>query len=97
LKPGGSRDFLQLAATGWRVRPQAVLLVGDASFDPRNYLGFGNSDFVSTRMIETAAFKTASDDWLTDFKETGFATIPAGRLPVRTPADAALVVSKIVG
>jgi hypothetical protein len=48
-------------------------------------------------MIETAAFKTASDDWLTDFKQTGFATIPTGRLPVRTPADAALVVSKIVG
>jgi hypothetical protein len=95
--PFAIRDFLQFAATGWRVRPQAVLLVGDASFDPRNYLGFDDFDFVPTRMIETAAFKTASDDWLTDFKETGFATIPTGRLPVRTPADAALVVSKIVG
>jgi len=54
-------------------------------------------DFVPTRMIETAAFKTASDDWLTDFNETGFGTIPTGRLPVSTPSDAALVVSKIVG
>jgi uncharacterized repeat protein (TIGR01451 family) len=90
-------DYLQLAATSWSEPPQAVLLVGDASFDPRNYLGFGDFDFVPSRMIETAAFKTASDDWLTDFKQTGFATIPTGRLPVRTPADAALVVSKIVG
>jgi len=94
--PFALRDYLQMA-TGWRVRPQAVLLVGDASFDPRNYLGFGDFDFVPTRLIQTAAFKTASDDWLTDFKQTGFATIPTGRLPVRTPADAALVVSKIVG
>jgi hypothetical protein len=90
-------DYLQLAATSWSERPQAVLLVGDASFDPRNYLGFGDFDFVPTRLIETAAFKTASDDWLTDFKQTGFATIPTGRLPVRSPADAALIVSKIVG
>ena len=95
--PFAVQSYLQLAATSWRVRPQAVLLVGRASFDPRNYLGFGYLDFVPSRMIETAAFKTASDDWLTDFNQTGFATIPTGRLPVDTPADAALVVSKIVG
>ncbi len=94
--PFALRDYLQFAATKWRVRPSAVLLVGDASLDPRNYLGFGNFDFVPTRMIETAAFKTASDDWLTDFNQTGFATIPTGRLPVRTPDEAALLVSKIV-
>ncbi len=95
--PYALQNYLQFAATSWRTHPQAVLLVGGASFDPRNYLGFGENDFVPTRMIETAAFKTASDDWLTDFKQTGFATIPTGRLPVSTPAEAALVVSKIVG
>lgn len=94
--PYAIRDYLQFAAKQWRVRPRAVLLVGDASFDPRNYLGYGNLDFVPTRIIQTAAFKTASDDWFTDFNQTGFATIPTGRLPVRTPAEAALVVSKIV-
>jgi len=94
--PFAIRDYLQFAATQWRVKPSAVLLVGDASFDPRNYLGFGDFDFVPTRLIETQAFKTASDDWLTDFNQTGYATIPTGRLPVRTPAEAALVISKIV-
>jgi uncharacterized repeat protein (TIGR01451 family) len=90
------QNYLQWASTQWRTPPGAVLLVGDASFDPRNYLGFGDLDFVPTRIIETAAFKTASDDWFTDFKQTGFATIPTGRLPVQTAADAALAVSKIV-
>jgi hypothetical protein len=70
--------------------------VGDASLDPRGYLGVGDSDFVPTRIIETAAFKTASDDWFSDFRQNGFATIPTGRIPVRTAADTDLVVSKIV-
>ena len=95
--PQALLDYLELASTSWRTHPQAVLLVGDASFDPRNYLGFGESDFVPTRMIETAAFKTGSDDWFTDFKQTGFGTIPIGRLPVSTTAEGNLVVSKIVG
>lgn len=95
--PFALQSYLQLASSSWRTHPQAVMLVGDASFDPRNYLGFGESDFVPTRMIETAAFKTASDDWFTDFKQTGFGTIAIGRLPVSTTAEANLVVSKIVG
>ncbi len=95
--PFAIRSFLQNAASHWQRKPQAVLLVGDASMDPRNYLGFGDFDFVPTRIVETAAFKTASDDWFTDFQQNGFPTIPTGRLPVRTVADLDLVVSKIVG
>ena len=94
--PFAMRTFLQDAATRWQPKPQAVLLVGDASLDPRNFLGFGDFDFVPTRMIQTAAFKTASDDWFTDFLQNGYATIPTGRLPVRTAADIDLLVSKIV-
>jgi len=95
--PFALQDYLQVASTEWHRHPQAILLVGDASFDPRDYLGFGQSDFVPTRMIETAAFKTASDDWLTDFSQTGFGTIPIGRLPVGSVEEADLVVSKILG
>lgn len=94
--PFAIRSFLQDAATHWQRKPQAVLLVGDASMDPRNYLGLGDFDFVPTRIIETAAFKTASDDWFTDFLQNGYATIPTGRLPVRTSSDVDLLVSKIV-
>lgn len=94
--PFALRAYLYYAETEWREKPQSVLLLGDASFDPRGYLGLGDFDFVPTRIIETAAFKTASDDWLTDFQETGFATIPTGRIPARTPEEAALVISKIV-
>ena len=94
--PFAIRSFLQSAESNWIRKPQYLLLVGDASLDPRNYLGLGDFDFVPTRIVETAAFKTASDDWFSDFNQTGFATIATGRLPVRTASDAALVVSKIV-
>ncbi|MGB8473354.1 MAG: C25 family cysteine peptidase [Candidatus Acidiferrum sp.] len=94
--PYAIRDFLQSLESNSIRKPQYLLLVGDASLDPRNYLGLGDFDFVPTRIIETGAFKTASDDWFSDFKQTGFPTIATGRLPVRTTADAALVVSKIV-
>ncbi|MGB7282869.1 MAG: C25 family cysteine peptidase [Candidatus Acidiferrum sp.] len=94
--PYAIRDFLQSTQSNWIRKPQYLLLVGDASLDPRDYLGLGDFDFVPTRIIETAAFKTASDDWFSDFNQTGYATIATGRLPVRTASDAALVVSKIV-
>ena len=94
--PFAIRDFLQNAESHWSRKPQYLLLVGDASLDPRNYLGLGDFDFVPTRIIETAAFKTATDDWFSDFKQNGFETIATGRIPVRTASDAALAVSKIV-
>jgi hypothetical protein len=85
--PFAIRSFLMDAARRWQRKPQVLLLVGDASFDPSNYLGLGNFEFVP-RMIETAAFKTASDDWFSDFQQTGYATLATGRLPVRTAANA---------
>jgi uncharacterized repeat protein (TIGR01451 family) len=95
--PFAIQTFLQSAMNAWQTKPQAILLAGDASFDPRNYLGLGDLDFVPTRLIETAAFKTASDDWFSDFQQNGYATIATGRLPFDTTAEADLVVSKIVG
>ncbi len=45
-------DFLTLAKT-WREPPRFLLLAGDASFDPRNYLGLGDFDLVPTMNIDT--------------------------------------------
>jgi len=100
--PQAIRDFLALAKTTWARAPSYVLLVGDASFDPRNYSGAGYFDFVPTKEIDTGvateqtALETASDDWFTDFNGDGIADISTGRLPVRTLAEANQVVSKIV-
>jgi hypothetical protein len=100
--PQAIRDFLARANTIWATHPRYVLLVGDASYDPRNYQGFGKFDFLPTKLLDTGfrgqdtALETASDDWLTDFDGDGIADISIGRLPVRTLAEANLVVGKVV-
>jgi hypothetical protein len=94
--PQAIHDFLQRAMGAWTRQPCYLLLAGDASYDPKNYLGQGMNDLVPTRLIDTALTETASDDWLADFNGDGIADLAVGRLPIRTPADANNIVSKIV-
>lgn len=94
--PYAIREFLRSATANWKQRPRYLLLGGDASVDPRNYLGFGYLDFVPTKIIVTQELKTASDDWFSDFDNTGFAQIATGRLPARTASDAQTIVNKIL-
>jgi len=94
--PWAMRNFLQMAHTRWDGRPRFVMLVGDASFDPRNYLGLGDVDFVPTKLVATTFLETASDDWFVDFDGDDAADIPIGRLPVRTLAEAEALVGKLV-
>jgi len=95
--PQALRDFLQTATRNWTTKPKYLLLAGDASVDPRNFLGFGDFDFVPTRIIPTNQLMTASDDWFSDFSNSGVPALATGRLPVRTADDARAVVAKIVG
>ncbi|HEX3582855.1 MAG TPA: C25 family cysteine peptidase [Thermoanaerobaculia bacterium] len=95
--PQAIRSFIDAAVKSWKHAPKWVLLVGDASFDARNYFGLGAFDFVPTKMVPTVYLKTASDDWFTDFNGDGIADIPVGRIPVRTAGDATTVFSKIAG
>jgi len=92
--PEAIRAFCKLASN-WKRAPSAFLLLGDASVDPRNYLGMGTFDYVPTKLVRTLLLRTASDDWFTDFNDDGIADIPVGRIPVDTPAEAALVIGKI--
>ncbi len=94
--PQAITDFLARARTTWIKAPRYLLLVGDASYDYRNYEGGGNFDLVPTKLIDTVFMETGSDDTLTDFDGDGIPEIAVGRLPVRTVAEANLILSKIV-
>ncbi|HTA19670.1 MAG TPA: C25 family cysteine peptidase, partial [Polyangia bacterium] len=88
------RSFVQWTRTHWRVPPRFVLLVGDATFDPRNFLGLGDFDFAPTKLIDTTTMETASDDWYVDADLDGVPEIAIGRMPVRTVDQATTVVQK---
>jgi hypothetical protein len=94
--PYALKNFLSTAKAQWQLTPRFVLLVGDATFDPRNYLGAGNFDFVPTYLVDTAVLETASDDWYADFSGQGLPEMAIGRLPVRSAQVADALVSKIV-
>ena len=78
--PQAIKDFLTRANSSWQTPPRFVLLVGGASFDPRNYLGLGNMDFLPTKLLDTAYMETASDDWFADFNGDGLPDMAVGRL-----------------
>jgi hypothetical protein len=94
--PAALRNFIRWSSARWRKSPRFALLVGDATFDPRNYLGLENGNFVPTKFVDTRWMKTASDDWFADFNGDGLPGIAVGRIPVRTAADADAVVAKIL-
>ena len=95
--PQAIKAFLAGARTQWRPAPRYVILAGDATSDPRNYLGQPARDFVPTKIVDTEYMETASDDWFADFDGDAVPEMAVGRLPIRTPAEAAAVVDKIIG
>lgn len=91
------REFLTFALTRWQGKPGYVLLLGDASYDPRNYLGGGGAaaDIVPTGMIDADYLETASDESLADIDNDGVAEAAIGRLPVRNAEEAIFMVNKL--
>jgi hypothetical protein len=67
-------------------KQQYVLLLGDASYDPRNYNGqpTGSGNLVPTKMVNTVEIETGSDDALADFDSDGLPEMAVGRIPARS-------------
>jgi hypothetical protein len=95
--PLSIKDFVSYARTNWRRAPRYLLLTGDATYDPKNYLARGDFDLVPTKMVTTYHMETSSDDWFADLNGDGLAEMAVGRLPVRTVEEARSVVDKIIG
>jgi hypothetical protein len=91
------REFLRHALGEWHRPPAYLLLLGDSTLDPRDYLGYGVKDLVPSQVIETEYFETSSDAALADVDGDGVADLAVGRLPVGSLAEAQAVVAKIVG
>jgi hypothetical protein len=94
--PSAIKTFLNTASSKWSVAPHSVMLAGDASFDPRNYLGFGAYDFVPTGTVATSTGETASDDWFVDFNDDAHPDMAVGRIPSRTVQEASDTINKII-
>lgn len=101
--PTAIRQFLRYATATWPTKPEAVILVGDGSSDPRNYLGHGWPSLIPP-------YLAVVDPWLGETAcETCFAQLDGddpldeslfqpdlwiGRLPVKTVAELQALVAK---
>jgi hypothetical protein len=96
--PEAIRAFVQYVRAHWPApAPRYLLLAGDASYDPRGYLGGTEKDFIPTQMVRTAfSGWTASDVWyaLPDDSATALPALAVGRLPSQTPEQLATMVAK---
>jgi len=99
MDPEAIRAFVAHAYAVWSPRPAYLLLVGDGTWDPLNYLGTGTATWMPPYLAE-------ADPWLGEVPADnryvsvdGADTLPdlaVGRLPVNSISELDAAVSKIV-
>jgi len=92
------RNLLAYARLHWTgPAPAYACLFGDATLDPKNYLGFGNPDLVPTYSnyfeVFPLLFQWASDDFfgLLDGPGDQLLDVALGRLPAKNAAEASIM------
>lgn len=95
--PSAIRDYLAWQyERGGEPRLRYVLLVGDANYDERNYLGLPNRNFVSTKLLDGTFTERSSDNWFASFLgDDALPDVALGRLPVASVDQLADLVAKI--
>jgi hypothetical protein len=97
--PDAIRSFLRFARAQWATPPRFVLLVGDASYDPRGYAGPAGrtADLTPTCLVDTYFVgETASDHCYADLDDDLAPELAVGRLPAQTPQEIAALTDKII-
>ncbi|MBS1792432.1 MAG: hypothetical protein JSS81_01185 [Acidobacteria bacterium] len=87
-------NFLIYAKSNWQTGPNYVLLIGDATYDFRNYENRAFQSFVPTKLVDTVYEETGSDEALCDFNNDGLAELAVGRIPVRDTNTVTLALNK---
>jgi hypothetical protein len=97
-RPRAIRDFLSYAYHHWaQPSPRYVLLLGDATYDFKDYLRTGVKNQVPPLLLKTSYWLTASDPTYAAVNgEDVLPDLAIGRLPAKTVDEARLLVGKIV-
>jgi hypothetical protein len=93
------RDFLTYAYLNWQPpAPRYVLLVGDSSYDFKDNLMLGITNYVPAYLTFTQFMgETLTDEWFVEI--SGDDAVPdlyVGRLPAQSAAEAGIMVDKIL-
>jgi hypothetical protein len=95
--PDAVRDFLAFAFHHWTEPPRYVLLLGDATYDPKDFLGTGVGNPVPAPLVATRYLWTAADPLLGAVNgEDSLPDLAVGRLPAASPEQALVLVHKLI-
>lgn len=96
--PLAIRDFLSYAFQKWAPpAPRYVLLLGDGSYDYKDYLKTGTNNPVPPVLFRSSFIWTASDPLYAAVNgEDSMPDLALGRLPASTPEEARSMVDKIL-
>jgi len=97
-RPEAIRDFLSYAYHHWQEpRLRYVLLLGDATYDFKNYLQAGVTNQLPPLMVKTSYLWTVSDPTLGAVNgDDILPDVAIGRLPAQNPDELRVMVSKIL-
>ena len=92
------KGFLAFAFQSWtRPSPRYVLLLGDSSYDPRNFIGTSQASPLPALWTKTRYLWTVSDPQLGAVNgEDALPDIAIGRLPAATVEQAQMLVEKLL-
>jgi hypothetical protein len=94
-EPEAISRFLIETTRIWETAPQYILLIGDASYDPQNYLQQPVTNILPSYFVQTQyGGQTASDIPFADLTEDGIPDIAVGRVPATTAEEVAIFVRK---
>ncbi len=96
--PAGIKEFLEYAYQKWsRPSVRYVLLLGDASYDPKSYLGPGVPDWLSGYPVKTSYMWTVSDPGYASVNgDDLLPDVAIGRLSAATVEEAERLVAKVL-
>jgi hypothetical protein len=92
--PEAIRAFLSYAARSYQPAPQYVLLVGDATYDPKGYISSPEANRLPTFFIQTVQGGETASDVLFAQLDGDKPAIAVGRIPAREPQQVKTLVAK---
>jgi hypothetical protein len=104
VDPEAIRSFIRYASSTWRIKPTALVLVGDGTNDPRNYTGIGQISWLPPYLAvvdpwlgETACETCYVQLHGADPLDDALPDLAVGRLSVKSADEMSALATKIIG
>lgn len=95
--PAGIRQYFGYAFHHYAEPPGYALLVGRGSYDPLNFLGHSETDYIPVKMGPSSSIRNAQDQWYVTVNGADLlADLRLGRVPASNAVEFAHFVDKVI-